>query len=106
VTLSVKAGDVPLPPQGVFDWHYIQCVITRFGTRSYKGFLDINFFVYPFKTASDDSDEEYMDNDDIEPPYPSYHFDRYLEEQGRRQMALDRYKEVLQWTSGIPSSIC
>ena len=28
VTLSVKAGDVPLPPQGVFDWHYIQCVIT------------------------------------------------------------------------------
>jgi hypothetical protein len=47
-----------------------------------------------------------MDNDDIEPPYPSYHFDRYLEEQGRRQMALDHYKEVLQWTSGIPSSIC
>ena len=66
VTLSVKAGDVHLPPQGVFDWHYIQCVITRFGTRSYKGFLDINFFVYPFKTASDDSDEEYMDNDDVD----------------------------------------
>jgi hypothetical protein len=92
-----------LPPEGVFDWHYLQCVVRAFGTPQYQNFPNINFFVHPFKTAhdDDDSDDEYTDNDEAELPYPSYRFDRYLEEQGRRQMALERREAVGRWSSGI-----
>jgi hypothetical protein len=106
VTLSVNDDNTPLPPRGVFDWHYLQCVVKRFGTPSYKNFTDIAFCVLPFKTASEDSEEEYLDDDKIEPPYPSYRFDRYLEEQAKIRMTRERNREVLQWSSEIPSHFC
>lgn len=90
-----------LPPPGVFNWHYLQCVIKVFGTPQYKNFPDIKYFVYPFKTADDISDDEYEDNDEIDPPYPPYRFDRYLAEQGRRQMVLERNEEIVKWSSGL-----
>jgi len=105
VTLVAHNAVAPLPPPGAFNWHYLQCVIEVFGTPEYKNFPDIKYFVYPFKTAADISDDEYEDNDEIDPPYPSYRFDRYLAEQGRRQMVLERHEEVVQWSSGIPSGI-
>ena len=80
-----------------------------FGTPQYKNFPDIKYFVYPFKTAADISSDEYEfeDNDDseIDPPYPSFRFDRYLAEQGRRQMVLERHEELVKWSSGLPSRI-
>ena len=53
---------------------------------TYKCAPNIYFPVYPFKTANDDSDDEFEfeDNDDAEPPYPTYPFDRFTEEQARR----------------------
>lgn len=72
-----------------------------YGTPQYKNFPDIKYFVYPFKTADDISDDEYEDNDEIDPPYPSYRFDRYLAEQGRRQMVLERNEEIVKWSSGL-----
>ena len=80
-----------------------------FGTPQYKNFPDIKYFVYPFKTVAEISGDEYEfeDNDDseIDPPYPSFRFDRYLAEQGRRQMVLERREEVVKWSSGVPSGI-
>ena len=107
LTLSVHAGDQPLPPQGVFNWHYLQCVIHRFGTPQYKGFPNVEFFVYPFRTGSDSPDDESIgDHDnDVDPPYPSYHFDRYLERQSESQRAIEHRKDVLRWASDIPSGI-
>ncbi|KIM41748.1 hypothetical protein M413DRAFT_27333 [Hebeloma cylindrosporum] len=102
VTLVAHSQVAHLPPPGVFNWHYLQCVIGVFGTAQYKDFPDIKYFVYPFKTADEISEDEYEDNDETEPPYPSYRFDRYLAEQGRRQMALQRHEEVVRWSSGIP----
>ncbi|KAI9463729.1 hypothetical protein BJY52DRAFT_933290 [Lactarius psammicola] len=43
-TLSVHAGEASLPPPGVFNWHYLQCVIKKFGTDQYRGIQDIHFF--------------------------------------------------------------
>jgi hypothetical protein len=43
VALSVRAGVHPLPPPGVFNWHYLQCVIKRFGTLQYRNIPDIIF---------------------------------------------------------------
>jgi hypothetical protein len=56
-------------------------------------------------TASDALDDEYEYDNEIEPPYPSSHFDRYLVEQRRRQMARERREEMAEWSSGISSDI-
>ncbi|KAF9510047.1 hypothetical protein BS47DRAFT_1348462 [Hydnum rufescens UP504] len=107
VTLSVHGGDIPVPAPGVFDWHYLQCVIGMFGTPQYKNVPNIRFFVYPFKTADDLNDEsmddEYMDNNGIEPPHPTYNFDKYRRQLGERQMALERDEAVARWSSGVQS---
>ena len=106
VTLSVHGGNSSLPPVGVFNWHYLQCVIQVFGTPAYKSFLNITLYTHPFRTADDnDLDDEYTDDGEAGPLYPSYNFDRYLKEQGRRQMALERHAEVELWAIGIPSDI-
>jgi len=103
VTLSVHGGNEPLPPQGAFDGHYLQCVAKRFATSDYKTVSGIYFHVYPFKTASDESDDEFEfeDDDEIEPPYPTYRFDRFLAKQGKIQMMHERNKEVALWSAGI-----
>jgi len=104
VTLSIHTGNHPLPPPGVFNWHYMQCVILCFGTPQYKGFHNIHFFVCPFKTASDDADDGSDGGfDDMNPPYPSYHFDQFLQHQSDHFQALECRNDVLQWASGIPS---
>ena len=58
VTLSVHGRNQPLPPRGVFNWHYLQCVIHRFGTSQYRGYPNIRHREYPIKTASDSSDDQ------------------------------------------------
>ena len=108
VTLSVHEGDYPLPPKGVFDWHYLQCVLLKFGTHQYKCLPNIAFFVYPFKTADDDeSDDEFEDDVNDEPPYPSYRFDRLMEQQWEKHREQERFKEVAQWASEVvvPSEV-
>jgi len=96
-----------LPPSGVFNWHYLQCVAKQFATSEYKSLHGIYFYVYPFKTASDESDDEFESdsNDEIEPPYPTYNFDRFMVEQGRKQMIEERNQEVAQWSMGIVPSV-
>ena len=103
MTLSVHGGTEPLPPTGVFDWHYLQCVFKRFATSEYKSIPNIYFHDYPFKIASDDSDDsfDFEDNDEIEPPYPTYRFDRFMAEQGRKQMINERNQEVALWSAGV-----
>jgi len=81
---------VPLP--GVFNWYYLQCVIHTFGTPQYKNLPGISSPVHPFKTADNESDEIYTDNDETELPYPSYRLDRFLGEQGKRQTVLNGIK--------------
>ena len=107
LTLSVKGGTILLPPKGVFDWHYLQCVIKRFGTSAYQAYPNIRFFVYPFQTDSDDSDSDdtSLVNDGIEPPYPSYYLDQFFVEQGKRQMERELHERVVQWSSEVPSGI-
>lgn len=105
VTLFIHAGNQPLPPPGVFNWHYLQCVIHRFGTEEYKTLHNIYYFVYPFRTASDMDDESPGDFDDMNPPYPTYHFDQILRQQSEHIQAVEHHQEVLQWISGIPAGI-
>ena len=105
VTLSVHAGDYPLPPKGIFDWHYLQCVLRRFGTDQYKGLPNIAFFVYPFKTADDESGDEFEDDANDEPPYPSYRLDRFMAQQWEKHQEQEHFKEVAQWASEVASEV-
>lgn len=105
VMLSVHDGNESLPPQGVFDWHYLQCVLLRFGTTQYRGVPNIQYHVNPFQTASDSSDDERVMDDDADPPWPSYRFDRYLEQQWKAHWDQERREEMLEWASRIPSGI-
>jgi len=105
VTLSTQDASVPLPPPGIFNWHYLQCVIRRFATTDYKSFPNAYYHVYPFKT-DDDADGDFDDTSDLveggdyaEPPYPTYNFDRFLEAQGRAMQMQIRAQEVAQWSS-------
>jgi hypothetical protein len=101
MTLSVQSGTEPLPPKGIFDWHYLQCIAKRFATSDYKTFDNIYFSVQPFKTDDTDDELELEDYDGIEPPYPTYHFDRYLAQEGGKQMLLERAEAVALWASGV-----
>jgi hypothetical protein len=107
VTLSVHGGDNPLPLKGVFDWHYLQCVMLKFGTHQYKVLPNIAFFIHPFRTADDESDVEFDSgddvNDDLDPPYPSYRFDRLMGKLWEKHQEQERFKEVAQWASEVTS---
>jgi hypothetical protein len=103
VTLSIHGGTAPLPSTGTFDWHYLQCVLKSFGTPEYKNFLNIKYFVHPFKTDSDDSgsDNEYPDNDENKLLWPTYQYDQLLMEQGKREMEREGYNAVEQWRNKV-----
>jgi len=94
----------PDPPSGVFDWHYVQCVLRQFSTEEYRRLHNIAHFSFPFRTKDDedDSDCEFDDHRNIEnPPYPSYFMDlawmrscQQLEEEECRQ-------DIERWRSGV-----
>ena len=50
------------PPAGLFRWHYLQCVIRRFGHHQYTDLPNINLFEMPFRMEGD-SDDDGTDNE-------------------------------------------
>lgn len=105
VTLSVHSGSDPLPPIGLFGWHYLQCVLDRFATGDYKAVEGIFYYVYPFKTEDDDSDDDSNNsNNEIRSPWPSYHFDRIMGEKIRKLKMKERNHEVAMWSEGVVAS--
>lgn len=109
VTLSAHDGSVPssLPAKGTFDWHYLQCVIQAFGTPDYRNLYNIRFRVHPESDGSGSDGDSHNDSDEInsEPSWPTYHIDRFLLEQARRQVRKERDEAVAQWSSMVPSGI-
>lgn len=99
VTLTVHGGSINLPPPGVFNWHYLQCVLKRFATPDYRSFNNIVHYEMPFKTSSDSDIDEFEDDGSAEPPYPSYRFDRYLQEQAERLRLFERNEAISGWVS-------
>jgi hypothetical protein len=93
---------VPLPLPGMFDWHYLQCVISRFGTNDYKNFKNVTLFEFPFRTEDEDDDDGFeLLQDGIDPPYPSYNFDRFLWKQAERCEKLEQNQSIVGWLDGV-----
>jgi hypothetical protein len=104
ITFSTHDPKVSLPPTGVFNWHYIQCVLKKFATDEYQQVDNVQHNALPFRTR-DDADDEDVDFDDerniADPPYPSYL--RELAEARARQYfeAAERNRAIEAWSSSI-----
>jgi hypothetical protein len=66
----------------------------------------MKFYVHPFDIALEHSDEEYLDDDETEPPYPSYGSNRCLEEQAKIQKEREHRKKAFQSSSRILPGVC
>jgi hypothetical protein len=109
ITLTTHVPTLDLPPVGVFNWLYTQCVLTKFSTADYRTFNNIYHFVLPFRTRDDDDDESDRDFDDerniANPPYPSYPLE--LAEFRLRQHleALEHDHTIMAWNSGVQADV-
>jgi hypothetical protein len=107
VTLSSNDTSLSLPPAGVFNWHYLQCVLKKFATPAFTETHNIYYFTYPFRTRDDD-DESDIDFDDerniANPPYPSYLWE-LAEARARQHLeTAERDRGVLTWNSKVSTS--
>ncbi|KAJ7226303.1 hypothetical protein C8J57DRAFT_1731068 [Mycena rebaudengoi] len=54
------------PPAGLFRWHYLQCVIRKFGHSQYKTLANISFSELALPMVRDSNEEE-TDSDGLGP---------------------------------------
>ena len=107
ITLTTHNGS-PLPPVGVFNWHYLQCVLKRFATDEYKQIQNIYHFTMPFRTEDDDDESDFDFDDErniANPPYPSYPIE--LAEARARQHLEDAERNcaIAEWNSRVSKAI-
>ena len=99
-----------LPPVGVFNWHYIQCVLKKFSTPAYQQINNIYYFSLPFRTRDDDDDDDESDvdfDDDrniANPPYPSYLSELSELRAHQHLEAVERNRAIVTWNSGVSVS--
>ncbi|KAF9511334.1 hypothetical protein BS47DRAFT_1470015 [Hydnum rufescens UP504] len=76
ITLTTHGPALDLPPVGIFNWHYTQCVLKRFSNPDYWAFDNIYYFSLPFRTRDNKDEESDRDFDDERnignPLYPLY----------------------------------
>ena len=105
ITLTTHDPLLGLPPVGVFNWHYTQCILKRFSTADYQAFNNIDYFVLPFRTRDDDDDESDRDFDDdrniANPPYPSYLWELSEFRERQRLEAIERHRSIVAWNSEV-----
>jgi hypothetical protein len=46
------------PPPGLFRWHYLQCVIRKFGHDDYKNLQNIHYCELALRMEGDSDDED------------------------------------------------
>ena len=94
------------PPIGIFNWNYLQCVLTRFATPEYRGFQNIRHFSFPFHTREEAEDDESDFDFDCErnianPPYPSYLIELAEARERQRMEDEERNRAIAAWNSKV-----
>jgi hypothetical protein len=102
ITLTTD-NDTPLPPPGVLDWHYLQCVMNKFGSRSYKQVDNITYTTVPFRTVDDEADEiwEDDDHDSDDALYPTYWLDKLFSREYKKVKRAESHRTIVHWRSNI-----
>ncbi|KAJ3502084.1 hypothetical protein NLJ89_g9045 [Agrocybe chaxingu] len=104
ITRNTHDPWLSLPPAGVFGWHYIQCILKKFATPTYRQIPNIDHYSLPIRTKDDedDSDIDFDDERNIEnPPYPSYFWDLAASKAHQYLEAQERDSAIAKWTSGV-----
>ncbi|KAF9043736.1 hypothetical protein BDZ89DRAFT_1059177, partial [Hymenopellis radicata] len=86
----------PVPPPGLLRWHYMQCVLRRFGTDDYKGLPNIKHHELPFR-SEDDEDDQFEDDGSFD--WPSAVFDRGRMEASVEAEQAEQRARVVRWVS-------
>jgi len=94
------------PPIGIFNWNYLQCVLTRFATPNYREFENIRYLSLPFRTREeaedDESDFDFDDERNIaNPPYPSYLIELAEARERQRLEDEERNRAIAAWSSKV-----
>ncbi|KAH9967148.1 hypothetical protein BC827DRAFT_570726 [Russula dissimulans] len=85
------------PPAGLFRWHYLQCVIKKFGHPDYTGLPDIGYMELPLRMEGDSDDE----GTDPELEWPSALFDRGRYMQATIERHEERQRLVADWITTV-----
>ena len=89
------------PPPGLIRWHYLQCVLKKFGHTDYKTLQNIQFRELPLRMEGDsdeDSDDEGTDSD---AEWPSAALDRGRAVQASIENNEIRHKFIADWIAMV-----
>jgi len=89
-----------LPPAGVFNWHYTQCILKRFSPADYQPFNNIHYFVLR-DDDDDESDRDFDDRNISNPPYPSYLWELSELRERQRLEAVEHHRTIVTWNSDV-----
>ena len=108
-TITFPTNNAAFPPIGVFNWHYLQCVLKRFSTPEYHQIQNIYYSALPFRTREDEEDDESdRDFDDerniANPPYPSYLNELAEAKMRQRLEDAERNQAIVEWNSEVSTS--
>lgn len=82
-----------IPPPGLFRWHYLQCVINRFGHGQYRHLQNIAFLELPFRMEGDSDD----DGTDSDAQWPSMPLDLGRNVENSVVERAERHRAVENW---------
>ena len=85
------------PPPGLVFWHYLQCIIKKFGHADYRNIQSIYYMELPLRMEGDSDDE----GTDSEFEWPSAVFDRRRYMQATIEHENERQRFVADWTRGL-----
>lgn len=85
------------PPAGLFRWHYLQCVIKKFGHHQYTNLQNINFHELPLRMEGDSDD----DGTDSELQWPSMAFDLGRNVEQSLKESAESHQAVQNWIDSL-----
>ncbi|KAJ7709996.1 hypothetical protein B0H17DRAFT_915859 [Mycena rosella] len=85
------------PPPGLLRWHYLQCVLKKFGHDEYKSLPNISYSELPLPMDGDSDD----DGTDSEADWPSAALDRGRAAQANMIKADEHLHSVANWVATV-----
>ncbi|KAJ7875310.1 hypothetical protein B0H14DRAFT_2343285, partial [Mycena olivaceomarginata] len=85
------------PPPGLLRWHYLQCVLDKFGHADYKALPNIHYSELPFRVYGDSDDE----GTDSEGDWPSAALDRARALKATLEDETQRHSAVADWVESV-----
>ncbi|KAJ7655123.1 hypothetical protein DFH06DRAFT_1201664, partial [Mycena polygramma] len=85
-----------IPPAGLFRWHYLQCVIRKFGHADYLNALNINYPELPVRMEDDSGSEGDTDSD---ADWPSASLDHGRALQHAQEQEIERHEAITEWAA-------